>query len=50
MLTMMNQLRNRILTMLKKGSIKDVKEKEKLEFDKDKEREHINFINLEMIT
>ena len=31
MWTMMNQLRNRILKMLDEGSIKDVKEKEKLE-------------------
>ncbi len=30
MWTMMNQLRNRILKMLEEGSIKDVKEKEKL--------------------
>ncbi|HSF50464.1 MAG TPA: hypothetical protein VLA74_06865, partial [Nitrososphaeraceae archaeon] len=29
---MMNQLRNRILKMLEEGSIKDVKEKEKLEY------------------
>jgi hypothetical protein len=32
MWTMMNQLRNRILKMLEEGSIKDVKEKEKLEY------------------
>jgi hypothetical protein len=32
MWTMMNQLRNRILKMLEEGSIKDIKEKEKLEY------------------
>ena len=32
MWTMMNQLKNRILKMLKEGFIKDVKEKEKLEY------------------
>ena len=32
MWTMMNQLRNRILKMLEEGSIKDIKEKEKVEY------------------